>query len=175
MAGSQPAIRLRARGFMQSASQVFSRKGFSVIAIVFGAVTFFAVIHVIHWMPSDLFGSHKRGSETDAIQTLRAVHNAQARFFDTHKRFGSLQELFDARLLEINLSSQSPVAGYAFSESGISESGYCVHATRESRSGAYRDFNVTEEAVIRANTARTPAVLVRGEGVLISDSQIGEN
>jgi hypothetical protein len=166
-------MRLRAGSFMQSVSQVSSRKGFSVITIVFGVFACFAAIYL---MPSDLFGCHcKLGRENAAIQTLRTIHEAQVCFFDTHKRFASLQELFDARLLEINLSRQSPVAGYNFTASGVSESAYCVHATRDSRSEAYRDFNVTEEAVIRANMARVPILLPRDEGVPISESSIGTN
>jgi hypothetical protein len=158
--------------FMPPASNFLSRKGYAAITVIIFAGTLFLTTYLIFSTRIFQDPGLKPGVENAAIQTLRTVHNAQFDFWDKHKRFGSLQELFDAGFLKINLSRTPTSYGYVFTDSGISESTYCVHATRTSQSKAYRDFNLSEEGVIRANMVKRPALLLRNDGVPLSDSPL---
>ncbi len=158
---------------MRLALHTQAGKSIPVITVVLGVC---AISLIIYLMPSDIFGcgNCKLGRETTALQTLVSIRIAQATFHEEHNRFGTLKELVAADLIDKRIVTDKAFYDYQYTESGVGPVTYCVHATRERRSIAYRDFNVTEEGVIRANTARRPALLLRNDGIPISESPIPE-
>jgi hypothetical protein len=108
------------------------------------------------------------GREAGAIMTLRTIHNSQIQFKETNHRFGSLEDLAAAELIDRNYTTGIATGGYTYSLSDISGKTYCVQATRISGNIAHRDFAICEDGIIRLSESKTPASIKRGEGVPIT-------
>lgn len=113
----------------------------------------------------------KIGRETATIESLRSIHQSQAQFNGLRGgRFGSLKELSDAGLLEANYASGNPVNGYIYTSTEANADKYCVQATRQSSSTAFKDFNVIEDGTIRSVESENPSPLPHGEGTPIGST-----
>ncbi|MBO0798738.1 MAG: prepilin-type N-terminal cleavage/methylation domain-containing protein [Blastocatellia bacterium] len=107
----------------------------------------------------------KIGRETATIESLRSIHQAQAQFNGLRGgKFGSLKELSDAGLLDPNYASGNPVNGYIYTSTEADADKYCVQATRQSASTAFKDFNIIEDGTIRYIESENPSPIPHGEG-----------
>lgn len=120
--------------------------------------------------------SLKVGRETVVITSLNSIHQAEAAYYSSKNKYGTLHDLAEAQLLRKNIATEKTVAGYLLSESEITEKTYCMHATRESAGSGNRDFNITESGVINYLEGRTPIIVPRGEGTPMTgaESQSGK-
>jgi type II secretory pathway pseudopilin PulG len=96
----------------------------------------------------------RRGRETTAIQTLRTIHTNQKQFSAMKGKFGTLQELNQAGLIDQLYSDGRAVSGYVYFTSDISTDD----------GTAYMDFVLCEDDIIRAMGSKTKGTVKRGEG-----------
>ena len=99
----------------------------------------------------------KRGRETAAINSLRRIHAGQAQYKAMNGKFGTLQELSQAGLIEADYANGRAISGYVYSSSEADADKYCVQATRQSATTAHKDFNVSEDGIIRQVESREPS------------------
>lgn len=99
----------------------------------------------------------KLGRETAAIKSLQTIHTNQAQFNAMKGKFGTLQELNQAGLLDANYSNGGAVSGYTYTSPEADADKYCVQATRQAATTAYKDFNVIEDGTIRQIESKTPS------------------
>ena len=95
----------------------------------------------------------KVGRESVVEAQLRSFHDAEMQFHNTHGTFGTLKNLADAGLIEGAMWHNGSPYGY---NSAASVNTYCIQATRDSASGAHRDFIITETGVILSATSTIP-------------------
>lgn len=107
----------------------------------------------------------KEGRQTAAINQLRTIHQQQAQFNEMKGRFGTLDELVNAGLLDRELLGSKPISGYRYTDSDVSENTYCVHADRISDNAAAMDFVLCEDGIIRYVESKTKGIVKRGEGI----------
>lgn len=93
--------------------------------------------------------SFRIGRDTVAIKTLGTIHQNQAQYVALKNRFATLQELFDAGLIQEIYANGQPVSGYIYKSSDTSTKTYCVQARRVNARCGYRDFIVCEDGIIR--------------------------
>jgi type II secretory pathway pseudopilin PulG len=115
----------------------------------------------------------KLGRQTATMESLKTIHQGEVMYHTRTGKFGTLKELHEAALIEANYASGAAVSGYIFTSTSATADQYCVQATRQSPSTAYRDFNVTEEGAIRYVETKTPAPIPHGEGVPLSEVGTG--
>jgi type II secretory pathway pseudopilin PulG len=142
-------------------------KGMAIAGIITSAVSLLliAIIGIMAAVMTPLFlRGHQTNRESAAIQTLRTIHNSQAQFQATKQKFGTLKELSEAGLIDANYANGSPVSGYIYTSTEVTEDSYCVQATRQAPSTASRDFNMIEDGAIRYVESKTPSPIPHGEG-----------
>jgi hypothetical protein len=98
------------------------------------------------------------------MESLRTIHSNQAHYSALKGKFGSLKELSEAGLVDANYGNGAAVSGYIYNSTEATADQYCVQATRQSPSTAYKDFNVIEDGTIRYLESKTPNPLPHGEG-----------
>lgn len=106
----------------------------------------------------------KLGRENAAINALRTIHNSQAQYNAMNGKFGTLQELSQAGLIGSQYANSTPISGYVYSSTEVDADKYCVQATRQSATTAYKDFNVTEDGVVRQIESKVPSSVPHGGG-----------
>jgi type IV pilus assembly protein PilA len=114
-----------------------------------------------------LISNLKIGRETATIESLRTIHTNQAQFNALKQKFGSLKELNEAGLIDANYASGTAVSGYVYNSTEATPDKYCIQATRQATSTAYKDFNVTEDGTIRFIESDAPSAVPHGEGTPI--------
>jgi len=115
----------------------------------------------------------KLSRETAAIKTLGTIHTNQAQFNAMKGKFGTLKELNETGLLDANYAGGGAVSGYTYNSTEATPDQYCVQATRQSATTAYKDFNVIEDGTIRFVESKTPAPVPHGEGTPLSGAGAG--
>jgi type II secretory pathway pseudopilin PulG len=152
----------------------YGGKGMAIGGIITSAVALLLIIPILGIMASLAVPQILRQLETDresaAIRTLITIHNSQVMFQATKQKFGTLKELSEAGLIDLNYANGSPVSGYiyTFTIGEATEDKYCVQATRQSGSSASRDFNIDQDGYVRYVESKTPSPLVCGEGTPLS-------
>ena len=148
--------------------QVYGGKGMAVGGIITSVLAIFiGGIGAAVALPR-LQETLKLGREAVAKTMLTKIHTAEAQYNAQHGKFGTLQELAAAGLIDKALASGQPLGDYVYTESEVTADTYCVHATRASDAVAHRDFNVSEDGDIHFVESKTRAVLPRGDGVSLS-------
>lgn len=99
----------------------------------------------------------KLGRETAAINSLRTVHQNQAQYSAMKGKFGTLQELNQSGLIDAGYANGSAISGYVYTSPEADADKYCVQATRQAATTAYKDFNVIEDGTIRQVESKTPS------------------
>lgn len=115
----------------------------------------------------------KLSRETAAIKTLGTIHTNQAQYNAMKGKFGSLKELNESGLLDANYAGGGTVSGYTYNSTEATPDQYCVQATRQSATTAYKDFNVIEDGTIRYIESKTPGPVAHGEGTPLSGAGAG--
>ena len=128
-------------------------KGMAIAGIITSALS----LSLIAVMPPLLLQSLKTGRESAAIQNLRIIHNSQALYKAKKGRFGTHKDLIKEGFLDPSYAEDIPTSNYIYtSASEVTQDKYCVQATRQKPSVASRDFNVTEDGIIRFVESKTP-------------------
>jgi prepilin-type N-terminal cleavage/methylation domain-containing protein len=135
--------------------------GFSLIEllIVVAIIGILAAVAV-----PKLLDNIRLGRETATLESLRTVHNSQAHYSALKGKFGTLKELNEAGLVDANYAAGAPVSGYVYNSTEATPDKYCVQATRQSNTTAYKDFNVIEDGTIRFVESKTPSPVPHGGG-----------
>ena len=151
---------------------VYGGKGMAIAGIITSVVSLLLIAvfaYLVSVMLPRLLEGKETGRESAAIQTLSDIHLSQARFHAAKQRFGTLDELIEAGYLDSVYVKRSPLIGYIFTSAAeVTQDKYCVQATRQARSTASRDFNVTEDGSIRFVESNTPNPVPCGEGAPLS-------
>jgi type II secretory pathway pseudopilin PulG len=108
--------------------------------------------------------------ESEALNSLRAIHNSEMTFNSVKSRFAKLKELWEAGFLDHNYMNGVAVNGYVYSSSDVSEKTYCVHAVRTDPAIGSSDFIICENGIIRYIESKTPGLVKRGEGAELGSS-----
>jgi prepilin-type N-terminal cleavage/methylation domain-containing protein len=155
--------------FMNAKMTRRQQKGFSLIELMI-VVAIIAIIAAIA-VPM-LNRTLMTGREAAAIQSLKTIHNAQARFNSERGRFGTLKDLVDDEALDKTYASTSAISGYIYTDVNVTANTYCVQATRQTDGTAKRDFNVTEKGIVNYIRAATKNPVPYGEGVPVSQLEM---
>lgn len=116
----------------------------------------------------------KQGRETAAIQSLQEIHRAQASFYNSKGKYGSLTDLVTAELLRPSFGEGKTIGGYKYTTSDVSSNTFTIHADRSSDGDGYSDFNVTEKGDIYKIENKTKGSVPRGEGQLVGSGESDE-
>ena len=150
---------------------IYGGKGMAVAGIITSAVSLFFGIMAAVIMPLLLQGL-QTGRESAAIQSLRIIHNSQALYKAKKGRFGTHKDLIEEGFLDPSYAEGIPTSNYIYtSASEVTQDKYCVQATRQKPSVASRDFNVTEDGIIRFVESKTPRPVPCGEGVPLAGAR----
>lgn len=130
---------------------VYGGKGIAVAGIVVNIAALFMVVPlgIISAIAiPNLLASRKAANEASAVSSLRYIGNAQATYASTtgSGSYGSINQLFSARLIDENLASGTK-NGYVFTVT-VSGNGFEARATPVSRSTGTRSFYVSADGVI---------------------------
>jgi prepilin-type N-terminal cleavage/methylation domain-containing protein len=141
--------------------------GFSLIEllIVVAIIGILAAVAV-----PKLLDNIRLGRETATLESLRTIHNSQAHYSALKGKFGTLKELNEAGLVDANYANGVAVSGYIYNSTEATPDRYCVQATRQSNSTAYKDFNVIEDGTIRFIESKTPSPVPHGGGAPIGST-----
>ncbi|HKQ89851.1 MAG TPA: DUF4190 domain-containing protein [Blastocatellia bacterium] len=175
--GAITAIVLGAIAYSRSKKEpaIFGGKGMAMAGIITSVVSLllipvFGILAAV--AVPQLLKTHVTNRESAAIQTLRTIHNSQAMYQATKQRFGTLKELNEVGLIDLNYANGVPINGYVYTSAReVTQDKYCIQATRQSSSSASRDFNVDQDGAIRFLESRTPGPLACGEGTPIAGPQ----
>ncbi|HMV47798.1 MAG TPA: prepilin-type N-terminal cleavage/methylation domain-containing protein [Blastocatellia bacterium] len=115
----------------------------------------------------------KLGRETAAIKSLGTIHTNQAQYNAMKGKFATLQELNQANLLDSNYSNGASVSGYVYASPEADADKYCVQATRQAATTAYKDFNVIEDGTIRQVESKTPSPVPHDGGTPLQGAGAG--
>ncbi|MFN7927398.1 MAG: type II secretion system protein [Blastocatellia bacterium] len=116
----------------------------------------------------------KQGRETAAIQSLQEIHRAQASYYNSKGKYGSLNELVEAELLRPSFGESKVIGGYVYTSADVTTNQFTVHADRASDGDGYSDFNVTEKGDIYKIENKTKGSVPRGQGQLYGTTEAGE-
>jgi len=150
---------------------IYGGKGMAVAGIITSAVSLFFGIMAAVIMPLLLQGL-QTGRESAAIQSLRIIHNSQALYKAKKGRFGTHKDLIEEGFLDPSYAEGIPTSNYIYTSAPeVTQDKYCVQATRRKPSVASRDFNVTEDGIIRFVESKTPRPVACGEGVPLAGAR----
>ncbi len=152
------------RGF-NNAKKFPEKYGGKRIAIA-GIITNFLalVLGVIAVLMPGMYGARKSANQSTAQGYLRSIAAAEITYFETHKRYGSLHELFRENLIDGGFSEPIKLQ-YRFSiETTEEPPTFCVHADRVESSSGYRDLNISEDGIIRYIESNNKGSVARGAG-----------
>ena len=146
-------------------------QGFSLIEllIVISIIGFMAAVAIPR-----LNAYLKQGRETAVMQSLQEIHRAQASFYNSKGKYGSLNDLVDAELLRPSFGEAKVIAGYAYTSADVTSNQFTIHADRASDGDGYSDFNVTEKGDIYKIENKTKGTVPRGQGQLAGSNDSGE-
>jgi hypothetical protein len=151
----------------------YGGKGMATAGIVTSAISLFMVatfaMFVTIALPK-LARGVKRKREMATLNELRSIHNGQMRFKAKNHRFGTIEELADAALIDRLIVAKNSIGGYVYSPSEVSETTFCVQAVRVSAMEGKHDFAICEDGIIRSVESNTPRKVKRGEGSPIDSS-----
>jgi len=152
-------------------------KGMAIAGIITSAVSLlliavFCILAAIAVpiLNENIKHGREHGRETEALNSLRSIHNNEMQFKERNSRFTTLKELGEAGLLDQNYANGIAVDGYVYSSSGVSEKTYCVHAVRIALGSGRHDFVICEDGIIRYVESKAPGVVKRGEGAELDSS-----
>lgn len=138
---------------------VYGGKGLAIAGIVMNllAVCMVVPIGIISAVAiPNLLASRKAANEASAIATLRQIGGAEAAYASTGAGgYGSLTQLFAARMIDENLASGTK-NGYVFTVT-VNGNDFEAKATPVSRSHGNRSFYVSAYGVIRYAPGVRPA------------------
>jgi len=117
--------------------------------------------------------SLKLGRETATIQSLKTINQNQAHYFSLKSKFGTLQDLNQAQLIDANYANGSAVSGYTYTSPEADADKYCVQATRQAATTSYKDFNVIEDGTIRFVESKAPSPVPHDGGTPMSGAGAG--
>ncbi len=121
----------------------------------------------------NLLASRRAANEASAISAVRTISSAEASFFSSNNRFGTLADLSNAQMLDAQLSAATTVAtaknGYMF---GVlvtgGGGGYVAGAAPATSAQGNRNFSSDEPGVIYVhpgNAANVPVSTAGGTAV----------
>ena len=146
-------------------------KGMAIAGIITSVVSLLLIAVSAVAMPLLLKGL-QTGRESAAIQRLRIIHNSQALYKAKKGRFGMHKDLIEEGFLDPSYAEGIPTSNYIYTSAPeVTQDKYCVQATRQKPSVASRDFNVTEDGIIRFVESKTPSPIPCGKGVPIAGPQ----
>ena len=149
----------------QNHSRPRLQAGFSLIELLI-VVAIIGILAAIA-LPK-LQESLKLGRETATIESLKTIHQNQAHFSAMKGKFGTLQELNQAQLLDANYANGTAVSGYTYTSPEADANKYCVQATRQAATTSYKDFNVIEDGDIRYVESKAPSPVPHDGGTPMS-------
>ncbi len=104
-----------------------------------------------------------------AARNLEKIHAAQEQFNSLNGKYGTLEELAEAGLLEPYLAGDRKALKFSYRLSDLSPTTFCAHADRKSRSAGDRDFNMSEDGVLHFKESKTIGSIPRGQGETTRD------
>ncbi len=116
----------------------------------------------------------KQGRETAAMQSLQEIHRAQASFYNSKGKYGSLDNLVEAELLRPSFGEGKKISGYVYTSADVTSNQFTIHADRDSDGDGYSDFNVTEKGDVYKIENKTKGTVPRGQGQLVGSNDSGE-
>ena len=154
---------------------VYGGKGMAIAGIITSAVSLLliAIVGIMAAVTAPLLlKGHHTNRESAAIQTLRTIHNSQALYKAKKGRFGTHKDLIEGGFLDPNYAEGIPTSNYIYTSAHeVTQDKYCVQATRQSPSVASKDFNVTEDGIIRFVESKTPRPVACGEGLALAGAR----
>ncbi len=115
----------------------------------------------------------KLGRETATIKSLGTIHQNQAHFSAMKGKFGTLQELNQAKLIDASYANGTAVSGYIYTSPEADADKYCVQSTRSAATTSYKDFNVIEDGSIRYVESKAPSPVPHDGGTPMSGGGAG--
>lgn len=116
----------------------------------------------------------KQGRETAAMQSLQEIHRAQASYYNSKGKYGSLNNLVEAELLRPSFGDGKKISGYVYTSADITSNQFTIHADRDSDGDGYSDFNVTEKGDVYKIENKTKGTVPRGQGQLVGSNDATE-
>ena len=116
----------------------------------------------------------KQGRETAAMQSLQEIHRAQASYYNSKGKYGSLDNLVEGELLRPSFGEGKVISGYTYSSADVTSNQFTIHADRVSDGDGYSDFNVTEKGDIYKIENKAKGSVPRGQGQLVGANDSGE-
>ncbi|MEP7338242.1 MAG: DUF4190 domain-containing protein [Acidobacteriota bacterium] len=158
--------------------QVYGGRGIAIAGIITSAVSL-VLIFVLSILAAialpKLQDNLKLGRETATINSLSRIHASQAQYSALNGKFGTLQELSQAGLIDAVYANGTAISGYVYSSSEADAGKYCVQATRQGGTAAYKDFNVIEDGTIRYIESKTPNPVPYNGGIPLQGAGAGTN
>ncbi len=153
--------------------------GMAVAGIVLSSFALFIIIPLIFAIAlPNLFASRRAADEASALSTLRKLHGAEATFQATtgNGRFGSMQELVNANLLEpAMLSGQSRGYNFVVRAEDTSFEATASPITYGATGTGKRSFYICEDGIIRAADHAGMEATVNDRPVENSDERTTES
>ena len=141
-----------------------------VVTAVFGILMAIAIPKILQNIRIAQEENIRHTRESEALNSLRAIHNSEMTFNSVKSRFATLKELWEAGFLNHHYMNGVAVNGYIYSSSDVSEKTYCVHAVRTDPAIGSSDFTICEVGIIRYAESKTPGLVKRGEGAELGSS-----
>lgn len=132
-------------------------EGMALVGLILGYISVVLLVVAITIAVPSYFKSRKIANESAAVRNVRTITIAEQNFQSSNGRYGDLQALISARLLDA--SFVRPKAGYSFT---IENSGddYTARATPLSPSAGRYEYFSTSDTIIRYS--REPALAPLG-------------